>query len=427
MTDQHPLDAALLHYATGEISPGDRQEIFFHLFGCRDCLDRTVALLKGTQKMLRVEETWDASTNVEQAVTRILKGPPATWWEMLYSSASLRVPSTVRALLAEADRIFSDRPTRNLQICAVAARLADQLVIETPVSVTSLRFDAWKDLSTAHRVLGDIDEAMRAIETAASLAPGCDEPEHCLAQCDFARAIILTTAERYSEASIANIRARAVFEQTDFRRFAQTFWQEAIILAKCGRLDDAARTFESLIGEVVARGNRRDLSDLYGNIAGVFAELGRPWMACDYLARSIEIDRTTGSRVSELRNTWTMGVVLRSTGRIDESIETLERAVAGYRELEMGIEIVRVELDIALARIERGDVNLSAQMNALAVKTAGLHLPVSAATVVHELKAIAARRSVAADLIEYSVAYLNDATSADFQMPFQPPPTALPS
>lgn len=414
------------------LDEAERHLLTLHLQLCESC-NEEAAGLDQIQGALLDCETWpnldDPSIEANEGlrlstahIESILRLPAWRWLDAARSDTRIMSPAGVRLLLTVADSAYDNLPSRNLEICTLAAVLADEVSKNAPLAIPDLRFEAWKDRATAHRRTGSHSEALRCIGIARAAAhQTTDEREHFLGVADFAEAIILTEMERYEEATRLLLRSRSQFAESDLRRHTATFWQDAIIAYRQGETERGMAIYETLIAAAITRGDERELADLYGNVALLFADTN-PWLACEYLAKSIALDRGARPRrrVSELRNTATLGKLLARVGRLDEAVTAFQTAEDGYREIGMASSLVKVTLNGALARAARGDTDLLPIFQQLATDATRMSMPVTLAHVVGELHRIAARQQMSGAVLDYTLMFLDDIDAYPSQ-PFIPP------
>ncbi|HSY50432.1 MAG TPA: tetratricopeptide repeat protein [Thermoanaerobaculia bacterium] len=325
-------------------------------------------------------------------------------------------------MLVIADDAYYNLPSRNLELCSFATWLADEVSRRAPTPLPGLRVEAWKDKASALRLVGRMREAEEALNHAASIASTCaEEREHCVALVQFARSVLYSSMERLGDSEKCLAEARATFKTTSRRKFADTFWQEAVIWQHRGNYDEAAAAFSSLIELSAAQGSRRSLSALYQNIAACFERAGRPWLACEHLARAIEIERELGDQRSVLQCRWVLGGVLQSAGRHDEAIDEMASCRDEFLALGACRDAVRVGLDVVAAKLTRDpSTDVTGDLKHLASEAARMGLAITMAQALEYLRGSAERRELSPSTMSYAKAFFDDVQSYPDMM-FVPP------
>jgi len=162
--------------------------------------------------------------------------------------------------------------------------------------------------------------------------------------------------DRYAE-------ARPVFEEALAAAAAPEFGEEratirinlGLIAMRLGDYERAREHYESAFAEYAAAGEEA-LPSLENNYAGLLMEFGEYEAALAHSRRAVEGFRVRGHRAAEAPATNRLAKLTRSLGDVDRAIELHERARLLYTELGNTLGVLSVELAMAEALREKGDL-----------------------------------------------------------------------
>jgi tetratricopeptide (TPR) repeat protein len=193
---------------------------------------------------------------------------------------------------------------------------------------------AQRKLARIHRLRGDKDRAQDALEDAERLLTGLDddlewaalymeEGHLCIADTDYDKAI-----ERFNKAlAVAEAdgeeRAIAVAK----RGLAMAVWRD-------GRPEQAATLLREALPVLQARGDLRELNDLYDDLGEVLIDLDEYDQALESLDHSLELDEQLHTTASKARTLLLMGQAHLRRGDRRLAGEHLQQALDVYREAD---------------------------------------------------------------------------------------------
>jgi tetratricopeptide (TPR) repeat protein len=227
-------------------------------------------------------------------------------------------------------------------------------MIRGPVGVPELQVEAYKDLANVTRRLGDFEEAGRLLAIADAAADSTTEAEYQHAVVSFARSILLTDMQRWSEASKALHSARSVFEEADRRRYVLTFHQEAVIRSESGDYLGAAKTIGDVIGQVRSWGDRDELARLYCVAAYAWEGAGDLEAAQECLNKAMVLHAEAGASVEIAMDVWRLGSLMAKRQLYTEAYVQFTTARRMLEQLSLPKYILNLEFDVLEAKIAQG-------------------------------------------------------------------------
>jgi tetratricopeptide (TPR) repeat protein len=114
------------------------------------------------------------------------------------------------------------------------------------------------------------------------------------------------------------------------------------------------RTFQEICEEAERIGSEKLLAEAHCNLVQAHAMLGEAEEALTESRRAVPILQLLGDRIALAKVQWGMGMLLRESGRIGESIEAYRQARAGFEAIGMRADVAATNLVIADLLLEGG-------------------------------------------------------------------------
>jgi tetratricopeptide (TPR) repeat protein len=270
--------------------------------------------------------------------------------------AEWRNAGFVQELTAEAAAILENDPRNSLSLAQLALAIATNIpgkAYPAPI-LAQLEGNAWKEIGTAHRYLGEFDASLRAYDAAKRAYGAANVYAHDDAIIDFGRAVVLVDLNRCAEAIDILKRVEPAFESfADKERLRKVKMLRAYVCTRQYRWEEARAFFESaLIG--LPDDDLYTRSMLYGNIGAVCTELGDFNNAVLMLHQSRQLKQDLGMPVEVNRCDWNLAKVLLQTGEFAKAVPMLRQSREFFLEKQMSEDAGLAGLDLADATIALG-------------------------------------------------------------------------
>jgi tetratricopeptide (TPR) repeat protein len=266
----HLSEDLAAHYADDTESLPNRPEIEEHLHACKACSTR-VEGFRGFVASLREEETWWLAGEISESpghlrvrrfaeriaaedaqAERLLAPLLESQYQFTYANIARRRRfhngGVVRLLCRTAWEECAREPIFALSLAESAAIIAEALPDDyyPAGAVNDLRGTAWKEASTAHRLLGQLDAAFDALKRAERAYRRLPDSEMQMATVEWCRAILHWERQQYDDAlTYARSAASRFEERRDTKKYLEAKEWEAIVLHSSGDVTAARSTYLS--------------------------------------------------------------------------------------------------------------------------------------------------------------------------------------
>jgi tetratricopeptide (TPR) repeat protein len=440
MTTHHYDDTELLAYAERQTDPAEGLER--HLEKCPACRERVrslrtfCGLLKGTDVQAfsrrfrngrrEIDElaslaTGRVSTDQQaDAVFELLRHLTLKdWGNWLAQHPSARTRGLVERFIAEARRSLNDRPDDALQLLDLAVEVANAL--PDVFDLAECRGNIEVQRASALRHLGQYPAALDATDAAERFLRHLPAPTFDLAFVAWARANVLFSMSRYTEA-LALIRdvERTFLSFGDPYHAARSRLLQANILCDQGETLAAERMYRELLRYFEADEDQEMIAWLTQNLADCAVRRDDAVTAQSLARKATALFSALGrpSEVTRLR--WSVGHLLLRQEQFDAALWELRSAAADFEQRGMVTSMGEVCLDIAEIhlRLEEWD-----EARVLAEHLTGVFLQADAslhhAQAYGVLRTAVEKRSATIELIDYLRTYVT--TPENEARSFAPP------
>jgi len=252
------------------------------------------------------------------------------------------------------------RPLRNAQ---------PQLALSAATAAVAITARLTAVASCPHRVLGrahvergwalffvgryrDAEEALRNADAAFDDDPLATDWDR--AQAALVRANVYVETHRYDEARREARFAAAAFEAFGDRQYALAARLiDGNALGLRGDYAGAAEVLDSIAAEAARTGDRLQLARASQSAGNCYIELADFAKAEQCFLAALALWDELGSDIERLRTNWSLGVLAKATGNLDEAISRID-------EVRRSFEALGVINDAAIARLELAEVLLLA-------------------------------------------------------------------
>jgi tetratricopeptide (TPR) repeat protein len=359
---------------------------------------------------------------IEQLLTQ-----PRTYWTNLVSDSRYHTVAVARHLADRASDVRRTDPMLSLDFARAATLIVERLADSGTVTdvVSTARAAAWRELGYTLYYVGDIPEALAAVDHAerSLSAVACPEYEH--ARTGIARSVIYTALDRHDEAIDCARQSAIIFRSLgNAARLAVALEAEAFALIKAYRFRDALPILLERKNNYAMYGDESDHAGVVGNIALCYRETGR---LVDALQAYRTMERTytdMGNQPEAARARLNIATLLGSQGQLGDA-EALFRSVRDEL-LALGMRGLVVDSDLLLAELL---LATNAYDEVVALCTAcidyfnrsGLAATGDGLTALSYLKEAAAHRKATPDSARYVRRYFSRLSSQPALL-FAPPP-----
>ena len=236
------------------------------------------------------------------------------------------------------------------------------------VGVPLDRSSALTDLAYTYQSLGRFARGLTSAEAAIDIALGEETAAKALGGerltaavgalmlARLARGAVRTDAGLHDDATrdFESVLAMAKASE-DLEVAAYAFGNLGVSNDRAHRYEAAERYEREALGFFEKRSNGRRVAQAVANLAETLVHRGKGILGLDYLRAAIERIEHDGDVVAALCGRWSLGVLCREAGELDEAIQIHEAGVAQAIELGTDALLVRHLSGLAMARAEKKD------------------------------------------------------------------------
>ena len=378
----HLTDEDLAALLGGRIARGaERDRLDGHLAVCSECAERRGAT-DPLDAFLADEETWAIVDEAEThraasplrdlaesiraedeeaerllAKARVLDSPYKLVWAALHRRRRFRTGGVVRVLTRHAHEACEKHPLHARNLADAAIHIAEALPSSLyPASgVEHLRGGAWKERANACRYLGELRQALEALDRAERAYRRLLSPDLHLAIVNNVRATVLLELERYDEAlSLARLAAREFDRLGDTARWADAQQVIGSVHFDCARFGEARAEFARALA-VADRLNDPSLrARIENNVANCDIELADFGSASMRLHTALPLFEELGLVTEVARTRWTIACLALRSGNALDAERRLRSARETLVQLRMGSDVAKITLDLVDALLAAG-------------------------------------------------------------------------
>lgn len=377
MNERHPSGETLWAFVTGGLAAEDALRVEKHLDTCPVCEEQTGEIASSLGPALldswrepgydeAIEHATDGlaewlagafreASNAEHLLADLLREPVRERRRRVWDEERFHSPKLCQ-LLGERSREawFSD-PAAALEMADLAVTAAERLDPRRHGSslIEDTRAIAWGYLGNAFRINSDLwraEQAMRQAWLHHACAGGdvFTETELLSFTCSL-RDIQGRTDEalRLSDRVIALYR-----EGQDFNLEGAALIRKGVVLGDQARFGEAILTLREGIARIEPGENPRLLLMGTHNLIAYLPEIGAPGEAAKLLERSRPLYQDWGDPMTIARLRWVEGEIAMRLGRYGEAERALREVRDFYAERTLGVDAMRVSLDLAELYLE---------------------------------------------------------------------------
>jgi tetratricopeptide (TPR) repeat protein len=376
---KHPDPDEITAYALDPDRVADRAAFEAHIEDCAQCAG-VLADYRLLNDALRKRETWAAAdallgedsardsiaeaaavaaaedAEAAELLQPILAAPGQYLWADLVRDPRYHTAGVVRLLCREARELFEREPLDAAERAYDAALIAESIPDDRyPIIVIEeLRGTAWKEYANACRYLGRFREAHDALDRAEAAYRRLPEPDLLLCNVRYVRATVLQKSERWEEAAaMARECARQYAGLGQTMRYVHSKLLESVVVARLGQLGEAESILQRLLDtvttdDVVLRAR------LLMNLGNIHLERGELNQASVELYTALRVWEDLGVTTEALKVRWRLAYMLLASGRAEEAIPRLEKAMDECTAHGMLADAALVLLDRAEAFLVTG-------------------------------------------------------------------------
>lgn len=371
---QHISDDLAAQYADDPESVPDRKGMDRHLAVCGACFAR-VETFREFVTALRDGETWwlaeeltegSGRHRIREFVERCA-AEDANAEEMLrpvlsshyrFSAAKIarkrrfQTGGVVRLLCKTAWEECAREPIFALSLAESAVVIAEGLSDDyyPGRAVNELRGTAWKEASTAYRLVGQLDAAFDALASAERAYQCLPDFEIQMATVNLCRAILHWEREQHDEALRYARAAAATFAQRDEdHRYFEAVGCEAIILQSVGNTAAARERCERVFEFATTSGDPEMKARAANNLATAHRDAGDMALASHYFAIALQLYDGLGLGAMVAQTRWSVARLSLLAGNAAEAARLLPAIVDELRRFGMMNYAAHARLDLAEA------------------------------------------------------------------------------
>jgi tetratricopeptide (TPR) repeat protein len=129
---------------------------------------------------------------------------------------------------------------------------------------------------------------------------------------------------------------------------------EGVALVESGAPESALKIFEEAAAEATKQGNQKLLAAAYGNLVNVHGVMGNTSEAVEASRQALRLLDKVHAREYVAKIQWGIGSLLRTQGRLSESIDAYREAGAHFEQMGMQADLAATRLMIADLYLELG-------------------------------------------------------------------------
>lgn len=380
MNERHPDRETLERFLDDGLPEPASRALQRHILICLECEERLSALLSGSapldspssfypELMRRLLDEHRAEiSDRRRAMAAEREAAPALWLELeplepaerrarVLDSRRYRSWGFFEHLIDRSHPAVLEEPRKAESILRLALDVADQLDVREygPGVLETARTRAWTHLGNALRVLGDLQEAELAFQTAErcftrSWLDPVDEARLLAFKANLRRA-----QRRFDEALELLDISIAVFHEVNETHLEGRVWMnKGLALQYKGDIQEAIDCFRTSLRLLDPDREPRLIAMSQLNLMGCLQDAGRSVEAAAMIPDVRRMAERVGRGSDLLRLRWTEGKVAASTGRLAEAeaalLEVRERFLAG----SLAFDAALVSLDLAALYFREG-------------------------------------------------------------------------
>lgn len=414
---RHYTSDELLAYLAANDAIVDLEEIETHLTTCAGCRER-LRLVEEDYLRISDPEVWsepldgppaerlaeylaihrrllDEDAEAETIFAMLTTRPQQTWLEHLAATPGAGTAGMMRRLIAAARANEESEPHAALAILDIAEALS--IFVDDHDARTNALLQLWRARAMALMIRGDYPAALSALDTAElSLAGAAADYDRAFV--DWARASVHFEMGSYALALQLVEQAIGTFREFgDKLPQVQASILRGGILYEQGAVDEAERTFLSLVEPLREFSDRISLARVFANLACCSLQRSDFAGTEAHGATALALYDEVGLETEKIRTRWAFALVYIRRGEVAEGIARLQAVAAEFRARGMVVDAAEVELDVVQALLREGSHEEAAQ-------------------IVRSLVDIFARAEARLDLVK-ALAYLRDAAEAAWATP----------
>lgn len=447
MTDDHLSEDVVASYADDPGSVADRRAVDEHLALCSACASE-VEGVRAFIGVLREEETWwltgdtgdDESQRVlrefirrsaaedaeaEQLLEPLLKSHYRFTYANIARKRRYQTGGVVRLLCRAAWDECAREPLFALTLAENAAVIAEALPDDyyPARAVDYLRGTAWKEASTALRLLGKLDEAFEALKRAERAYRRLPDGGVELATVELCRATLEFERDQFDKAlEHARSAAMQFAERRESRKFMEAKEVEGFVLHSCGDLVAARERYAAAYQYAETNNDVEMKARAATNLARADRDGGNFAEASKHFAIALQLYAALGQPAMVAHVRWSVARLALLGGNASEAAERLPAVVRELVRFGMSNFAAHARLDLAEALLVLGRHDeVESICSELIAFYRQAEVLTGALTAAAYLKEAAAARRVTRDDIEHVRRYLA-ALERSPDRPFAPPP-----
>lgn len=360
--------------------------------------ERADLLLAGDAKRLRAVHATELRT-----INYLIAHPEKENWVEVVLDTVAPTETAARHLYYAGRALLTSNPEHAAQIFLAASLTAAKLS-DTPIELKkSLGATALKGRGNALRHLGQFDDALANLRTAARLYIDAKYCESEAARVEYSRGAVLFVMERWRDAT------EAASNALDLARAVEDLQLVAhcmILLGSCHfEQGDTTKALDMFVqAERLLANDEGTRARVWLNLAAVDIRLNRRGSALEYLNRAAATFRKRGYRLELARANWNLGTYHAKFTDAASGLRLLRNARRTFSSLKDRPNAACVALDILEIQSDRavyGDRHLARFASLVADELFALGLAVSATNALDQLRRLAVsrnRRSVIDDI-----------------------------
>lgn len=385
MNELHYEEDVIIDYLVASEGSPEREEIEEHLVSCPSCRETADSYLEFAQSLSdatvwereeftsavsRADETkvrsfvdyagklQDEQNAAVEQITTLLGFEQELRKPYIDMSPDLWTAGFLQELCEFVHGLLDRSPAEASSIADLAIHVGS-LIPENSYAANTihhLRGRAWKEKSQALWRIDRHAEALTALDRAEENLAKSSASAFDLATTAYVRALIFRDVDRLAEALSLVQGAIKAFEQFGSqKRVIHSRNLEGMIVYKIGDLKKAREIWNSLLMPVQRDRDLPALATIFNNLGNVSLELGDTDSAGSYLLQAISVFDDLGMRTEALRARWSIGRMMITSGRLDESIRRLRQIQEEFESLEMIQEAGLAALDVVEVLLRKNE------------------------------------------------------------------------
>lgn len=447
MATSHPTASRLERFMHGELAAPDNRFVIRHLAaGCTECGEITrqlwEQLITGRRAEIAPQEDYDrafdraleAAQRTQQHLERerreaselcleLVSMAPQQQRLLVENNPRYQTLSLCEAVIAASEASVFDDPEKARNLAELAQETARQLDRGTygSATVADLRAHCWASYANALRVSSDYSAAETALRRArVELDEGSGDPSQ-KAKYLTALAGLLTSKSRTDEALAIYKELEAIYDKLgDRHMIGRVQLKKAYVFAK---KRDSEKELQYLASAMKmldpARDPRRQAVALH-NFVMALIDSGRIEEAEAQMDTLRDMHQRQGGSLMLLRLGWLEGRLAYAKGELDAAERLFTETRDAFIELEIGVDVATISLDLAEVRLQRGNFRAARELLAEAVPILeALGVTTAALAAMSSLQEAVRLETVNTELVRKTAAFVRRA-QADPAVRFHP-------